>query len=49
MKIAVIVPAYNEENAIASVVSDINNYAKSTALKITVIVVNDCSTDNTKI
>ena len=48
MKIAAIVPAYNEENAIASVVSDINNFAKSSALNITVIVVNDCSTDNTK-
>ncbi|MFL5765322.1 MAG: glycosyltransferase family 2 protein [Bacteroidia bacterium] len=47
MKIAAIVPAFNEEKAIASVVGDINSLASSLSLSITVVVVNDCSTDAT--
>lgn len=47
MKIAAIVPAYNEEKAIANVVSDILLVAKEQNLSITVIVVNDCSVDIT--
>ncbi len=47
MKIAIIVPAYNEEKAIANVVSDIFLVAKEQQLNITVIVVNDCSKDST--
>src|SRR3989344_1719573 len=47
MKIATIVPAYNEEKAIANVVSDILLVAQSQNLAITVIVVNDCSKDST--
>lgn len=46
-KIAAIVPAYNEEKAIAAVVDDINSIAKSQNLLITVVVINDCSTDST--
>ncbi|MES2140397.1 MAG: glycosyltransferase family 2 protein [Bacteroidota bacterium] len=47
MKIAAIVPAYNEEEAIAFVVNDINTLAESQQLLIDVIVVNDCSKDST--
>lgn len=47
MKIATIVPAYNEEKAIANVVIDILLVAKEQNLSITVIVVNDCSKDST--
>jgi glycosyltransferase involved in cell wall biosynthesis len=47
MKIAAIVPAYNEEKAIASVVRDINALASTHNLSIDVIVVNDCSLDTT--
>ena len=47
-KIAAIVPAYNEEKAIAFVVADINLLATDQNLNITVVVVNDCSTDNTE-
>jgi len=47
MKIATIVPAYNEEKAIATVVRDILQTAHSQNLSITVIVVNDCSKDAT--
>ncbi len=47
MKIAAIVPAYNEEKAIAAVVDDILQVSNSQNLSITVVVVNDCSTDST--
>ncbi len=46
-KYAVIVPAYNEQEAIASVVNDINAMAVRNSFQLEVIVVNDCSTDNT--
>lgn len=46
-RIAAIVPAYNEEEAIAFVVNDINALAQSQKLLIDVIVVNDCSKDST--
>lgn len=47
MKIAAIVPAYNEEKAITAVVNDILQTAQSQKLSITVVVVNDCSKDTT--
>ena len=47
MKIAVIVPAYNEEKSIAAVVEDILHVAHSQKLLVTVVVVNDCSKDAT--
>ncbi|MBL0328371.1 MAG: glycosyltransferase family 2 protein [Bacteroidetes bacterium] len=47
MKIAAIVPAYNEEMAITSVVNDILQTAQSQNISIAVIVVNDCSKDTT--
>lgn len=47
MKIAAIVPAYNEEKAIASVVNDVNTLANTHNLPIDVIVINDCSLDAT--
>lgn len=46
-RIAAIVPAYNEEEAIAGVVNDINELARSQQLLIDVVVVNDCSKDTT--
>ncbi|MCW3085137.1 MAG: glycosyl transferase family 2 [Bacteroidetes bacterium] len=47
MRIAIIVPAYNEEKAIAAVVDDINTIAKEYQLALTAVVVNDCSKDST--
>jgi glycosyltransferase involved in cell wall biosynthesis len=47
IKIVAIVPAYNEEMAIAAVVNDINELAKAQDFDITVVVVNDCSVDAT--
>ena len=46
-RIAAIVPAYNEEEAISGVVKDINDLAQAQQLLIDVIVVNDCSKDST--
>lgn len=47
MKIAVVVPAFNESQAIPGVVEELRDVAKKNALDLTVVVVNDCSTDNT--
>ena len=47
IKIAAIVPAYNEEKSITAVVNDITQLAARENLSITVIVVNDCSLDST--
>lgn len=47
MKIAAIVPAFNESNAISSVVGGLVSFAQSQNLNLTVVVVNDCSSDQT--
>jgi len=47
MKIAVIVPVFNEEKSIASVVDDIQKVTTENNLSIDIIVVNDCSIDST--
>jgi glycosyltransferase involved in cell wall biosynthesis len=46
-RIAAVVPAYNEEKAIAAVVQDINSASLPKDYAIDVIVVNDCSKDTT--
>ena len=43
--ILVIVPCYNEEEAIASVVADLTNVRAQYGLRLDVLVVNDCSRD----
>jgi glycosyltransferase involved in cell wall biosynthesis len=47
LKIAAIVPAYNESHAIKDVVNELVAAAVNSKLDLTVVVVNDCSTDNT--
>ena len=47
MKIAVIIPAFNEEASIAEVVANVHNSSTS-EIKLTPVVVNDCSKDKTK-
>lgn len=47
MKIAAIVPAYNEERSIAAVVNDIKKVSAENGFDTVVVVVNDCSTDST--
>ncbi|NID11906.1 glycosyltransferase family 2 protein [Fibrivirga algicola] len=45
--ILVVVPCYNEEEAIAGVVADINQVRDRYGLNLDVLAVNDCSKDNT--
>jgi glycosyltransferase involved in cell wall biosynthesis len=47
LKIAAIIPAYNESHAIKNVVNDLLAAGKKSGIAITPVVVNDCSTDNT--
>lgn len=47
IRVAVIIPAYNEEASIASVVSAVHA-ASSDSIQLTPVVVNDCSKDSTK-
>lgn len=46
-RILIIVPCYNEEDSIANVVSEINNVRNKLSLDLDVLVINDCSRDNT--
>lgn len=46
-KILIVVPCFNEEAAIAAVVTDINRIKAKHELTLDVLAINDCSTDNT--
>jgi glycosyltransferase involved in cell wall biosynthesis len=46
-RVLIVVPCYNEQEAIAGVVGDINRVKQLYGLNLDVLVVNDCSTDNT--
>ena len=46
-RVLVVVPCYNEEEAIAGVVADINRVLVQPGLTVDVLAVNDCSTDQT--
>ena len=45
--VAVMIPAYNEENTIARIIDDINNIFKKHYKNYEIIIINDCSTDKT--
>ena len=45
-RILIVVPCFNEEAAIATVVREINEVKREFGLRLDVLVVNDCSTDN---
>jgi glycosyltransferase involved in cell wall biosynthesis len=47
MKIAAIIPAFNEEESIESVVNEIHAASKKSGIEIIPVIVNDCSTDST--
>lgn len=47
MKIAIVIPAYNEEAAIGAVVQHLQQVAAQLSLDLTPVVVNDCSQDRT--
>ena len=46
-KILLIIPAYNEEECILSTYDKINKYNQENSTNYDVIVINDCSTDDT--
>jgi len=46
-RLAVVIPAFNEEKSIAKVVEDINSMDFGNGIEVKVVVVNDCSLDNT--
>ncbi|MBI2271387.1 MAG: glycosyltransferase family 2 protein [Bacteroidetes bacterium] len=46
-KYAVVIPAYNEQQAISDVINAVNTTASLNGIKLDVIVVNDCSIDST--
>ena len=45
--VTIILPSYNEEDSIAKVISDVNNAMDSSGYNYNIIVVDDCSIDNT--
>lgn len=47
-RVLIIIPAYNEEDAILGTFTQIMNYNEEHGTKYDVIVVNDCSTDSTE-
>ena len=46
-KVAIVIPAYNEEKVIGKVINDLQKTIKPSRFAYTIIVVNDGSTDNT--
>ncbi len=46
-KVLVIIPCYNEETSIKKLVSNINSVKKQHNLPLDILIVNDCSKDNT--
>ncbi len=46
-RILIVVPCFNEEKTIAQVVNQINDCGRTHALNLDILVINDCSTDNT--
>ena len=47
LSIAVVIPAYNEEASIASVIDEIQRLTLTTNYRIQAVVINDNSTDRT--
>jgi len=47
VEVTILLPSYNEEKALGSVIDDVNQVMKSTHYKYEVLVVDDCSTDKT--
>lgn len=47
LKVAVVIPAFNEQDSIAKVVQAVNSVDEKTMFKLIPVVINDCSTDKT--
>ena len=48
IRVLLIIPAYNEEENILNTYNDVIKYNKENNTSYDCIVINDCSTDNTK-
>ena len=48
INLSIIIPAYNEEQVIESVLSNLKNYLNKKIINYEIIVINDGSTDRTK-
>lgn len=46
-RILIVIPCFNEEAAIGMVVAELNEIKQQHSLNLTILAVNDCSTDNT--
>jgi glycosyltransferase involved in cell wall biosynthesis len=49
MKLSILVPAFNEENTILTVLEKLNSISLLNSIEKEIIVINDCSTDNTEL
>ncbi len=47
MKVAAVIPAFNEETNIVAVIREIHDVSKRSGIEITPVLINDCSTDKT--
>lgn len=47
VQVSVVIPAYNEMTAISKVIDQVNDAMRPTAYKYEIIIVDDCSSDNT--
>ncbi len=48
MELSVVIPAYNEENAVRGTVEDVRKHLEPLGIPYEIIVVDDCSQDNTR-
>ena len=48
MKLSIVIPAYNEEATIHHILNSVKNVVLIGGIAKEIIVVNDCSTDNTE-
>ncbi len=48
-QVSIVIPVYNEENAIKATIEELDNIMKSSGMDYEIVVVNDGSTDNTKV
>src|ERR1700741_172052 len=47
LKVALIIPCYNEQDSISRVLEEINSLPPNALYSLTPVVINDCSTDST--
>ena len=48
-KLSILIPAYNEEGTVIQLLKELNNLKLDFSLQKEIVVIDDCSTDNTSI